>query len=58
MQRLRNSIYWALDDVITIAYARETAKKPGVNQPGEGAILSGDVSPGVSQEHGLIAKTV
>jgi len=28
MQRLKTSIYWTLDDVITIAYARETAKKP------------------------------
>ena len=28
VQRLKNSIYTALDDVITIAYARETAKKP------------------------------
>jgi hypothetical protein len=27
MQRLKSSIYHALDDVITIAYARETAKK-------------------------------
>jgi hypothetical protein len=27
VQRLKNSIYTALDDVITIAYARETAKK-------------------------------
>ena len=28
MQRLKSSIYHALDDVINIAYARETAKKP------------------------------
>ncbi len=28
LQRLKNSIYCALDDVITIAYARETAMKP------------------------------
>lgn len=28
LQRLKTSIYCALDDVITIAYARETAKKP------------------------------
>ncbi|MEI7937015.1 MAG: hypothetical protein WCK27_10020 [Verrucomicrobiota bacterium] len=28
IQRLKSSIYTALDDVITIAYARETAKKP------------------------------
>ena len=28
MQRLKTSIYCTLDDVITIAYARETAKKP------------------------------
>jgi len=28
MQRLKGSIYCALDDVINIAYARETAKKP------------------------------
>ena len=28
IQRLKSSIYCALDDVINIAYARETAKKP------------------------------